>query len=205
VLGTGTGVGKTWVSCALTSHLRRDGTRVAARKPVQSYDTHEADATDAHLLGAASGETPDRVTPRHRWYPVPMAPPMAADVLGAPRFSVADLAGELDARWDGEADVGVVETAGGACSPIADDGDSIAFAAAVRPAQVVVVADAGLGTIHAVRTTMHVLRGAAIVVLNRFEPADALHTRNLVWLRDRDGFDVITDVTDLAARVAARR
>ena len=117
VTGTATEIGKTWVSVALLDAFRTDGRTVAARKPAQSFEPGDdsAQVTDAHRLGAASGETVAEVCPPHRWYPVPMAPPMAASVLGQPPFTIQDLAREL--RWPatGRAiDVGLVETAGGA-------------------------------------------------------------------------------------------
>ena len=52
-----------------------------------------------------------------------MAPPMAAEVLGRPPFTVADLIGEL--VWPNGIAVGLVESAGGVLSPIAEDGDGV--------------------------------------------------------------------------------
>ena len=64
-----------------------------------------------------------------------------------------------------------------------------------------IVADAGLGTINAVRLCAEALRGFQLVVaLNRFDPADELHTRNRSWLADA-GFELLTDPELLAARL----
>ena len=90
VLGTGTEVGKTWVGAALARELRRTGRTVAARKPAQSFLPEELGGTDAEVLAAATGEAPHEVCVEHRWYPTPMAPPMAADALDRPRVD-ADL------------------------------------------------------------------------------------------------------------------
>jgi dethiobiotin synthetase len=194
VIGTGTEVGKTWVSARLLERLRRDGCAVAARKPAQSYDaSDDPSCYDATVLGAASGEPPESVCPRHRWYEAALAPPMAADFLGLPAFTLADLVEEL--RWpEVPVDVGLVETAGGLRSPIADDGDCLAFVEALRPDVMVIVADAGLGTLNAVRLTAQALGPRApaniAVVLNRFEVGSDLHQRNLSWLTDRDAMHV---------------
>jgi len=204
VAGTGTEVGKTWVSAALLGHWRVLGCRVAARKPAQSFEEGSG-PTDAEALGAASGEPPERVCPAHRWYPVPMAPPMAAEALGLPPFTVADLVAELE--WEPGTDLGLVECAGGVRSPQADDGDLCDVAAAVEPDAVVVVADAGLGTITAVRHAVNALAtvpGGIEVVLNRFDPESELHRRNLDWLRRRDGLTV-TAVDGNAMLALARR
>jgi dethiobiotin synthetase len=200
VAGTATEVGKTFVSAALITELRQAGLIVAARKPVQSFSAADT-VTDAMALAAASGEHPEIVCRPDRGYSVPMAPPMAADVLARPPFTIADLVGEL--RWPDLVDVGVVETAGGVRSPIAADGDSAALARAVAPDAVVLVADAGLGTINSVRLSVAALDGLpVVVVLNRFDGADELHRRNLDWLRTRDGYDVNTGGHELAGRVS---
>jgi dethiobiotin synthetase len=201
VAGTGTEVGKTWVACRLARALRRRGLIVAARKPAQSYDPADDLAdTDAALLAHATGDHPAVVCPQHRWYPAAMAPPMAAEALGRPPFTVADLVGEL--AWPPAVGVGLVEAAGGVRSPIAADGDGVALAAALHPEHVVLVADAGLGTINGVRLAIAALASwPVIVVLNRYDPADDLHARNLEWLAGRDGLDVVTDPDALVAPV----
>ena len=201
VAGTGTEVGKTWVACRLARALRRRGLIVAARKPAQSYDPADDLAdTDAALLAHATGDHPAVVCPQHRWYPAAMAPPMAAEALGRPPFTVADLVGEL--AWPPAVGVGLVETAGGVRSPVAADGDTVALAAALHPEHVVLVGDAGLGTINGVRLAAAALAPwPVIVVLNRYDPADDLHARNLEWLAGRDGLDVVTDPDELVAPV----
>ena len=60
VLGTTTGVGKTWAAATVLAGLRAAGTTVAARKPVQSFASCDPE-TDAHALAAATGERPEEV------------------------------------------------------------------------------------------------------------------------------------------------
>jgi dethiobiotin synthase len=201
VTGTGTEVGKTWVACRLARALRERGLIVAARKPVQSYTASDDPAgTDAALLAEATGETAQLVCPQHRWYPMAMAPPMAADVLGRPGFTLDDLVREL--AWPAGVAVGLVECAGGVRSPLAADGDALALAEALQPERVVLVADAGLGTINAVRLAAAALGGWRVsVVLNRFDATLDLHQRNRAWLAGRDGLHVVVDGADLVATV----
>jgi dethiobiotin synthetase len=198
--GTGTDVGKTWVGAAVLAHLGRRGVSVAARKPAQSFEP--GSVTDADVLAAATGERSLAVCLPERWYPVPMAPPMAADVLDRPRFAIKDLVAEL--IWpDPLPAVGWVESAGGVRSPIADDGDTADLAAALQPDLVVLVADAGLGTIHAVRSSIAALEGLRTVVfLNRFDTGRELHRRNCTWLVERCGFDVSTEIEELAEELS---
>jgi dethiobiotin synthetase len=188
VAGTGTAVGKTWIAAAVLARLRTTGMRIAARKPAQSFEVG-AGRTDADVLAAATGESPHEVCPPHRWYPRALAPPMAADALGAPPFTISDLLDEL--RWPDGVDVGFVEGAGGPRSPVAVDGDNVALASAMAPDLVLLVAEAGLGTINAVRMSVDALAGSpVVVVLNGYDEDDAVHRANRDWLRDRDGFDV---------------
>jgi dethiobiotin synthetase len=100
----------------------------------------------------------------------------------------------------------LVETAGGVRSPQACDGDAIDFARALQPDLVILVADAGLGTINAVRLSIDALLPVVAdlqngtlrevipvaVVLDRFEPSDEIHQRNLAWLTADDLFEIFT-------------
>jgi dethiobiotin synthetase len=98
-----------------------------------------------------------------------------------------------------------VEGAGGARSPIADDGDTVALAHTVAADAVVIVADAGLGTINAVRLTVAALGSwTPVVALNRFAAGDPLHVANRDWLRERDGYEVVTDPAQLADALILR-
>ena len=224
VCGTGTGVGKTWVSSRLLLELRNRDLRVAARKPAQSFDVdiagvHVGAATDAEVLGAASGEHAGTVCHSFRSYHRAMAPPMAAEALGLPPFTIAELIDEM--VWpEQQVDVGLVEMAGGVRSPQASDGDVVEFLRVLEPDMVIVVADAGLGTINGVRMSMEALAtvigepagGTAsvrsVVVLDRFDGKHEIHRRNRQWLTERDGYETVAlpgEEQVLADLVAGRR
>jgi dethiobiotin synthetase len=196
ILGTGTEVGKTFVCARLLRTLRAEGVEVAARKPAQSFVPSEG-PTDAEVLAAETGQAPGEVCPPHRWYEAAMAPPMAAQVLGRPGFTIAELAAET--TWSPRVEVGVVETAGGVRSPQADDGDAADLLCALGPASPVLVADAGLGALNSVRLCTDVL-GPVPVLLNRYDGACRLHRLNLSWLESYS-VDAITSVDELAARL----
>jgi len=218
VTGTGTEVGKTWVSARLIEAWRAAGLTVAARKPAQSFAPGDG-PTDAEVLAGASGEDAETVCPPTRSYPVPMAPPMAADALGRPLPTLAELA---DVVWPRTpVTVGLVETAGGVRSPQGDDGDVTDLLGALSPDAVVLVADAGLGTVNVVRLSLDALipvldatardrrhRPCPVVVLNRFDPASDLHRRNRDWLRERCGCHVVegtpSSLSELATQLATQ-
>ncbi|HUC14066.1 MAG TPA: dethiobiotin synthase [Acidimicrobiales bacterium] len=201
ITGTGTEVGKTWVGCQLVRELRARGLRVAARKPAQSFEPADG-LTDADRLAEATGEKATDVCLRHRWYPIAMAPPMAAEHLGLPPFTLVDLVSEL--KWPSQADVGLVELAGGAAAPLATDGDCADLVELLRPDVVVVVTGAGLGVLSDARLAARAFGARPLIVhLNRFDPAQELHERNRQWLARRDGMVVTVGPHQLADAVAA--
>jgi dethiobiotin synthetase len=197
VLSTGTGVGKTWVAAKALARLRAEGCSVSARKPVQSFAPCDNE-TDADVLAAATGEVPEDVCPRSRWYAIAMAPPIAAAFLGEAPPTLDELV--TGVVWPAEeVDVGVLETAGGPRSPVAVDGDSAQLAAAFEPDLTVLVAHAGLGAINAVRLCAPTAPAPLVVFLNRFDRSD-VPDRNLRWLQ-AEGFDVVVDVGELSRRM----
>jgi dethiobiotin synthetase len=200
VTGTGTEVGKTWVAARLIEGLRTRAIRVTARKPAQSFDPTQG-ATDAEVLAAVAGDHPFTVCPAHRWYGVPLAPPMAAAALGKPPFTLADLTSETRSATG---DVLIVEGVGGPRSPLSSDGDTVDLADALEPNLVLLVSPSGLGAINSV------LLGAAplqkwptLVFLNHYQKANPLHDANRSWLVERAGLDVATHPDELVSRVAA--
>ena len=197
VTGTGTEVGKTWWTAHVAKELRAAGITVAARKPVQSGDGYTPD--DSDVLAAATGEAVGRVTPPHRTYRLAWAPPMAATELGLPPYTVSDLTREI--AWADGTQVGLVEGVGGPHSPIAFDGDNVDLARALEPDAVVLVADAGLGAINAVRLSVTALAGWPVVVACNFYKPDGLPRRNHEFLVDA-GYDLVTSPAELARRWA---
>jgi len=205
--GTATEVGKTWWGRATLDILRSRGTDVAARKPAQSYEPDELGQTDAEILGRASGEAAEVVCPKHRWYPVAMAPPMAADALGLPPFTIGELVAEMAPSSTDPAAVRIVEGAGGPRSPLASDGDTLSLGRAIEADIVVLIAPAGLGTINAVRLAAAAFGsehhgGRLVVGLNHYDADDDLHRRNHGWLA-AEGFHLVTGPAELAATLAS--
>ena len=199
VAGTGTEIGKTWVAARLLALAADRGLRVAARKPAQSFEPgdDEAGVTDAQVLAAATGEDPTDICPAPHWYPVPMAPPMAAEALGRPPLTLGSLLDHL--AWPPGADLVLVETAGGVRSPLAVDGDAVDLCARLAPDAVVLVADAGLGTINSVLLSTSALEPWPVtVVLNRFDADDDLHRRNREWLVGHERIACVVDLDALA-------
>ena len=196
VTGTGTEIGKTWAAAGLATVLRARGTSVAARKPVQSYDPADGGPTDAEVLAAATSQPAADVCPPERTYPVPLAPPMAAEKLGRRCPRISELAQAC--RLPSPADVALVEGVGGLYSPLGSDGHNLQLIEQLRPNLVVVVASATLGSIHdTLACALPLSAERTTVFLNRFDPATEIHRLNLDWLR-AEGLEVATGLESLA-------
>ncbi len=102
--------------------------------------------------------------------------------------------------------IGVVETVGGVRSPQAIDGDAITLIEELQPDLLILVADAGLGTINSVRLSLEAIDTGShvatpLVMLNRFDPADELHRRNRSWLIGALDVEVLSSMPALVARI----
>jgi dethiobiotin synthetase len=72
---------------------------------------------------------------------------------------------------------------------------------------VLLVADAGLGTINQIILSLEAINSGAhvatpIVVLNRFDPADDLHKRNRDWLIEHLEVDILSSVHAVLAKIS---
>ncbi len=196
ITGTSTEIGKTWVGASLAVELRRRGTTVAARKPVQSYDPDELASTDAEILARATGESPEAVCRPSHSLPLPLAPPMAAAELRRPSPTFKAILASC--AFERQVEIGLVEGVGGLLSPIAENSDNLDLIEALNPSCTIVVTDARLGVIHNVRATSAALGSRShIIFLNQFDGASRLHRLNRAWLRGQ-GFEVTTAIAELA-------
>ena len=86
ITGTGTDIGKTWLSCALLKHWRAAGFTTRAYKPVLSgFDASDAAASDAGALLAAQGipVNAHSIEAIALWrFAAPLSPDMAAALAG---------------------------------------------------------------------------------------------------------------------------
>jgi dethiobiotin synthetase len=170
VAGTDTGVGKTFVGCALARGLARTGRRVLGIKPVESgCGEGSRAAEDGALLAAATGQRePCEALVRLR---APIAPALAAEIEGV-TLDVDALAARIRAMGEGF-DVVLVEGAGGLLSPLSWTRD-VTHIAHDLDARVLLVSADRLGVLHHVRASVQVLLDAwlppAGVVLSA--PAD---------------------------------
>lgn len=170
LVGTGTGVGKTTLACALLTATPEAG--LTSWKPIETGGTDDADA----LRRAGTHHHPTIVSLR-----TPVSPHLAARLEGR-RIDPRQVAEEAPTgSW-------LAETAGGLFTPLDDDGrTNLDLVVALQPDQVWLVARNRLGVLHEVLSTLRAARAERCpitqVVLNTFGPVDDSTPTNLAELR----------------------
>ncbi|MFC8368105.1 MULTISPECIES: dethiobiotin synthase [unclassified Streptomyces] len=187
ITGTGTEVGKTVVTAALAATALAAGRSVAVLKAAQTgvLPTEAGDAEEvARLAGAVT-------TAELARYPDPLAPATAARRAGRAPVHPHEVA-ERAAKLATEHDLVLVEGAGGLLVRFDAAGGTLADAAALLAAPVLVVASAGLGTLNVTELTARELRGRGLdlagVVIGSWPAEPDLASRcNLLDLPDVTG------------------
>ncbi|HIA02081.1 MAG TPA: dethiobiotin synthase [Myxococcales bacterium] len=159
VTGTDTGVGKTWVSAALIRALVLSGIRAVGIKPIES-GCDGTQMEDGVLLAESGSQLqPSRALLRLK---APIAPPLAADREGI----VIDWAGILAQikTYREDAEVALVEGAGGLLSPLSWQHNSLDLATQLN-AEILLVAADKLGSINHTLLSLRVLKQAGINVV----------------------------------------
>ncbi|MFF8959876.1 dethiobiotin synthase [Streptomyces sp. NPDC014894] len=200
VSGTGTEIGKTVVTAALVALAK--GRRIAVAKPAQTgVDSGEpGDLDEVRRLG---GQVYGVEMARFR---EPLAPAAAARRAGLPGVraqAVAECVGRLAAEYE----LVVVEGAGGLLVRFDADGDTLADAAQLLGAPVLVVAPAGLGALNSAALTGEALRARGIdqlgVVVGSWPAEPDLAARcNLLDLPEAAGAPLLGAVPEGAGRLA---
>jgi dethiobiotin synthetase len=177
VTGTDTGVGKTWATAALAQAFLLGGRSVTVIKPVQT-GVESDEPTDAdqinRLVGVPVAEEWQRLA-------LPLAPETIAHETGAELATVRDLVERLRAL---QADVVIVEGAGGVLVGLDGAGATIADLASLWGAEVVVVTRDTLGTLNHTGLTVEHLRGRGLepVLVIGMDTGNERNRRDLVRL-----------------------
>ncbi|MGH7442707.1 MAG: dethiobiotin synthase [bacterium] len=156
VTGTGTGVGKTWVACALARLACKRGWRVGVFKPAES-----GDGGDAAALKKASACPLSLGTLRPYAFKRPLAPDRAAELEGR-RVSWPVLRRAFKTVSE-TSDFVLVEGAGGLLVPYAPGLDAAGLAVRFG-LPLLIVAARGLGTINHSLLTLEAARRRGLKV-----------------------------------------
>jgi dethiobiotin synthetase len=160
VSGTGTGVGKTAVTAAIAALARAQQVNVAVVKPAQTGVADGAPGADLDEVRRLS-----EVTDLHELarFPDPLSPQAAARVAGLPPLNLRDAAGYVVKLASGR-DLVLVEGAGGLLVRYDEAGTTLADLAGWLAAPVLLVTEAGLGTLNQTALTLEAMaaRGLAL-------------------------------------------
>ncbi|MET9801942.1 dethiobiotin synthase [Streptomyces sp. NPDC006368] len=161
VSGTGTEIGKTVVTAAVAAVARAAGRSVAVLKPAQTgVAPGEVGDADEVVRLAGEGVTPVELAR----FPEPLAPATAARRAGMAPVGPDEVARAARKLAD-DHDLVLVEGAGGLLVRYDEEGGTLADAARLLEAPVLVVAPAGLGTLNMVTLTAEALRARGLAQL----------------------------------------
>ncbi|WP_435212368.1 dethiobiotin synthase [Streptomyces sp. bgisy034] len=160
ITGTGTEVGKTVTTAAVAAAARGAGRSVAVLKAAQTGVRPDEDG-DAQEVTRLAGLVTTAELAR---YPDPLAPATAARRAGRAAVRPHEIA-EAAAKLAADHDLVLVEGAGGLLVRFDESGGTLADAAELMAAPVLVVASAGLGTLNTTELTARELRRRGLDLL----------------------------------------
>jgi dethiobiotin synthetase len=204
ITGTGTDVGKTYVTGLIVKKLREGGASAAYYKAAMSGNDRRADGTlipgDALQVKRMSGiEQPlEEMCPYI--YETAVSPHLAAKLEGKP-LEMECVLKHFDYVC-GKYEYITAEGSGGILCPLRFDEQQIQqedFIKA-RSLSCLMIADAGLGTINAVGLTAEYMKAHKIpvrgIIFNRYEPGNPLHEDNRLMCEAMTGLHIIACVKD---------
>ncbi|MCT9076081.1 dethiobiotin synthase [Streptomyces fulvoviolaceus] len=157
ITGTGTEVGKTVTTAAVAAAALAAGRTVAVLKAAQTGVRPDEPGDAEEVARLAGGVT----TAELARYPEPLAPATAARRAGRAPVHPHEIA-EAAAKLATEHDLVLVEGAGGLLVRFDAAGGTLADAARLLSAPVLVVASAGLGTLNTTELTARELRARGL-------------------------------------------
>lgn len=213
ITGTGTDIGKTYVTGLILKKLRECGKNAAYYKAAMSGNERGTDGRlipgDALHVKTVSGmgQPPEEMCPYI--YEAAFSPHLAARLENRPLEMDTVLRG-FDAVCD-KYDYVTVEGSGGILCPLRFDEQRILLEDIIkaRSLSCLLVADAGLGTINSAVLTAEYMKARSLplkgIIFNHYEPGNILHKDNLLMCEAMTGLKVLACVkngdTDLELSV----
>lgn len=204
VTGTGTDVGKTYVTGLVIKRIKESGANAAYYKAAMSGNERRADGSlipgDALSVREVSGIAQPLEEMCPYIYEHAYSPHLAVRIEGGPV--------ELSVVRDGflkvseKYDYVTVEGSGGILCPIRYDGEKIMLEDVVKALNLscLLVADAGLGTINSVVLTAEYMRARNIpivgMIFNRFHPGNVMEEDNIRMCEELTGLKTLACVQE---------
>ena len=204
ITGTGTDVGKTYVTGLIVKKLRESGADAAYYKAAMSGNERRPDGSlipgDALQVKNMSGirQSLEEMCPYV--YETAVSPHLASRIEGNPVRMETVLAGFQKVREEYE--YVTMEGSGGILCPLCFDETDIRLPEVVKACCLgcLMIADAGLGTINGVALTAYYLKEQGIplkgIIFNHYKQGDVLHEDNRKMCEYYTGVPVVACVAD---------
>ena len=198
ITGTGTEVGKTYITGLIVKKLREAGRHAAYYKAAMSGKARRSDGSlipgDALQVKTRSGIAQPLEEMYSYAYETAVSPHLAARIEGNP-VELRRVLNDFD--WLCRSyDYVTAEGSGGILCPLRFDGQQIQLTDFItaRNLPCLIVSDARLGAINAVVLTAEYMKRHGIhargIIFNRFEPGNILHEDNLLMCEALTGLQV---------------
>lgn len=198
ITATGTDVGKTYITARIIKGLIAQGINAGYYKAALSGTEVKAgkkiagDAAYVFRFAGLKGEPNQAVTTMLDY---PASPHLAAQMENK-RITLASIIQDFD-RAASTYDYVVMEGSGGIICPLNLEGTTLMLVDVIKALalEIVIVADAGLGTINSTLLTLEYARsmkiGTRCIVLNRFDESSAVHCDNKKVIETMTGLEVL--------------
>lgn len=209
ITGTGTDVGKTYVTGLIVKKLKENGINAAYYKAAMSGNERDKGGVlipgDALHVKTVSGIEQPLAQMCPYIYETAVSPHLASRIEGNPVVMEEVVKGfeEVCRQYD----YVTMEGSGGILCPICFDERELWLEDVIRQLGLssLIVADAGLGTINSVVLTVEYMRAKNLpvkgVIFNHFHPGDRMEEDNLRMCEHRAKLPVIACVEDRSGRL----
>ncbi len=204
ITGTGTDVGKTYISGLIVKKLKEGGKSAAYYKAAMSGNERRADGSlipgDGLFVKKMSGISQPLAQMCPYIYETAVSPHLASRLEGGPVQMEVVREGFL--KVCGRYDYVTMEGSGGILCPICYDEAKIQLEDVISHLGLssIIVADAGLGTINSVVLTAEYMRARELpvkgIIFNHFHPGNVMEEDNLRMCEDMTGLPVLACVKE---------
>ncbi|NBH73314.1 dethiobiotin synthase [Clostridiaceae bacterium] len=204
ITGTGTDVGKTYVTGLILKKLHENGNSAAYYKAAMSGNDRREDGTlipgDAMIVREVAGIRQPLEEMCPYVYENAVSPHLASRIEGNP-VEMEQVRKGFEALCE-QYEYVTVEGSGGILCPIGMDEEEIWLEDVIQSCHMgcVMVADAGLGTINSVGLTAFYMKQKGIplrgIIFNHYEPGNVLHEDNRRMCEHLTGVKVVACVRD---------
>lgn len=198
--GTGTDVGKTFVSSLLLKKMKEEGLNCGYYKPVLS-GSDDAELNDSEYVVKTAGlNTDPKACVTFSYHPA-LSPHLAAQIENNP-VSIEKIKEHFKTYT---CDYLITEGAGGIVCPLNTDKILLKDLIKALNLDVIIVASAALGTINSTVLTVEYCKNHGInvkgIILNRYDKTDIMHRDNKEMIEKLTGIKVIATVEDKEAKL----